>query len=118
MRDDHPFAPELLPDPVRRYLAAQDPLARRALADDVFTETARVVDEDVEHVGRNAVRTWLERAASEFTYTTTCTGQASAPGGRWTVRTHLRGDFPGGEVDLRLRFRLEGDRIAELIIAP
>ena len=34
------------------------------------------------------------------------------------VTNHLEGDFPGGTVDLRYRFRLAGDRIARLDIAP
>jgi hypothetical protein len=118
MPDHDPFDADLLPDSIRRYLDAVEPAARRALADDVFTDTARVVDEGVERLGRDAVRAWLEHAASEYTYTTTCTGQSAAPGGRWTVHTHLRGDFPGGEADLRLQFRLRDERIAELVIEP
>ena len=30
----------------------------------------------------------------------------------------LEGDFPGGVVDLDYRFTVDGDRIAELVIAP
>jgi hypothetical protein len=31
---------------------------------------------------------------------------------------HLAGDFPGGVVDLRYRFAMDGDVIAGLVIAP
>jgi hypothetical protein len=36
----------------------------------------------------------------------------------WLVTNRLEGDFPGGIVDLGYRFRLTGDAIAELLIAP
>ena len=36
----------------------------------------------------------------------------------WIVVNHLEGDFPGGVVDLRYRFVMTGDLIAELVIAP
>jgi hypothetical protein len=31
---------------------------------------------------------------------------------------HLEGSFPGGVVDLAYRFTMDGDLIAELVIAP
>jgi hypothetical protein len=34
------------------------------------------------------------------------------------VSNHLSGNFPGGEVDLRYRFRLADGLIQELQIAP
>ena len=38
--------------------------------------------------------------------------------GRTVVSSHLVGNFPGSPVDLRYAFRFDGDRIAELEIAP
>jgi hypothetical protein len=34
------------------------------------------------------------------------------------VTNHLEGDFPGGEVDLRFQFTLEGGLIKNLTIEP
>jgi hypothetical protein len=34
------------------------------------------------------------------------------------LRDHLEGNFPGGQVDLRYRFELDGGRIHSLHIAP
>jgi hypothetical protein len=34
------------------------------------------------------------------------------------VLNHLEGDFPGGVVDLRYKFVLSTELIAELVIAP
>jgi hypothetical protein len=31
---------------------------------------------------------------------------------------HLEGNFPGGVVDLAYRFTMDGDLIAQLVIAP
>jgi hypothetical protein len=37
---------------------------------------------------------------------------------RWVATNCLEGDFPGGVVDLRCRFAMDGDLVAELVIAP
>ncbi len=103
-----------LPAVVRGYLAAHDPqTAVRA-----FTDDAVVVDDGTTHRGAEAVRGWLQRSASEYTYTTELTGTQRIDRDHWLVVQHLVGDFPGGVVDLRYRFSLRGDHIAELTIAP
>ncbi|WP_072314523.1 nuclear transport factor 2 family protein [Agrococcus sp. Marseille-P2731] len=113
-----PFDRDQLPSAILRYLDAVDPASRSALPDTGFAGDARVRDEGIEHLGRDAIRTWLLTAASEYTYTTTYTAQVADGPQRWTVHAHLQGDFPGGEADLRFHFRLEGERIAELVIEP
>lgn len=52
-----------------------------------------------------------------YTYTTTPLGQRSGDGGRWMVLVRLEGNFPGGVVDLRYQFVVDGDRIGDLVIA-
>jgi hypothetical protein len=42
-----------------------------------------------------------------------CTDQV-----HWVVAKRLEGDFPGGVVMLRYGLTLDGDLIAELVIAP
>lgn len=106
-----------LPEVIARYQDAHD---RRdtptALA--TFTDDARVVDDGHEFVGTDEIRRFLDTAAAEFTFTRTLLRAESEGDGGWLVINHIEGDFPGGVVDLRYRFRLEGDRIAELLIAP
>lgn len=107
-----------LPEVVRRYLRAHD--ARDvATAAATLAPEATVTDDGRTYQGPAAIAHWLERTASEYTYTTTPVG-AERPGpGRYTVVQHLEGDFPGGRVDLRFRFVLDADgRISRLDIAP
>ncbi|MBZ5738099.1 nuclear transport factor 2 family protein [Nocardioides mangrovi] len=83
---------------------------------ELFTDDAVVVDDGTTWTGRDGVRAWKTRTASEFTYATTVTG-ARADGAAIVVTGHLVGDFPGGEVDLTYTFTLAGDLIARLEIA-
>ncbi|MGW4445340.1 nuclear transport factor 2 family protein [Streptomyces sp. NPDC004682] len=106
-----------LPEVVRRYLRAHD-------AHDVpttlatFAPGATVTDDGQTYEGTLALTRWLERAGSEYTYTTTLVGAESEGPDRYTVVQHLEGDFPGGTVDLRYRFALDGGLISRLDIAP
>ncbi|MFD8805954.1 nuclear transport factor 2 family protein [Streptomyces sp. NPDC059597] len=105
-----------LPEAVERYLRAHD-------AHDVsatlatFAPGATVTDDGQTYEGTLALTRWLERTATEFTYTTTLVGAESDGPGRYTVVQHLEGDFPGGTVDLRYRFVLDGGLISRLDIA-
>ena len=103
-----------LPAVVRSYLSAHD--AQTAVR--AFTDDAVVVDDRTTHRGAEAIRGWLQRSASEYRYSTELTGAQRIEFDHWLVVQHLVGDFPGGVVDLRYRFTLRGDRIAELTIAP
>ena len=108
------IAPTELPAVIRGYLTAEDP----DTALNTFTDDAVVVDEGATHRGTEAVRAWLHRGASEYTYTAELTGAERIDPDHWLAVQHLVGDFPGGVVDLRYHFTLRGDRIAELTIAP
>jgi ketosteroid isomerase-like protein len=106
-----------LPQVLRQYHDAQDAHdTDRALA--TFLPDARVVDEDREHCGADEIRAWLTAAATEYTYTRTLLDVEAVDADTWLVVNHLEGDFPGGVVDLRYRFVLRDDLIAELVIAP
>ncbi len=83
-----------------------------------FADGATVIDDGHTHHGLDRIRDWLERAASEYTFTTTFMGATRVGDTRWDVSQHVAGDFPGGTVDLHYRFTLDGDRITELIIEP
>ena len=106
-----------LPTAIRGFLAAH--VARDAdAALSAFTSTAVVVDDGTTYRGREEIRGFLARAGSEFTYTTTLVAAERTNGVRWVATNRLEGDFPGGVVDLRYRFAMDGDLIAELVLAP
>lgn len=127
MNDDtpatQPYDHDTLPPVIARYLDLQHPAGDRGRALGLFAADAHVRDEGIDYRGQDEIHGWLTTAASEFTYTTTYTGQSSHPEGssdgeRWLVGARLEGDFPGGVADLRFRFTVDGDRIVDLVIAP
>ena len=113
------FDPDRLPAAIRHYL--ETPRGTRLPAEtlaSIFTPDARVVDERTEFSGLDAIAGWFLDAGSEYSYTTTYLVQTVTASDHWTVTAQLEGDFPGGQADLRYRFRIEDHRIAELVIAP
>jgi SnoaL-like protein len=105
------------PDVVRHYLEAQDRRDTEA-ALSAFAADAHVLDDGNDYRGLDAIRDWLARASTQFTYTRTfLDAHAEAPN-LWVVRNRLEGDFPGGVVDLRYRFTLVDGLIADLAIVP
>jgi hypothetical protein len=106
-----------LPSTIRGYLAAH--AARDADgALHAFTPAAVVVDEDTAFRGTEEIRGFLSKAGAEFTYTTELIGAQRIDDAHWVATNRLEGDFPGGVVELRYRFAMDGDLIAELVIAP
>ena len=83
-----------------------------------FGSDATVVDDGRTYRGIEEIRAWLDRTANEYTYTRTLTGVDDHGDGSYTVRNHLEGDFPGGQVDLRYRFELRDGLVHALHIAP
>ncbi|WP_299951094.1 nuclear transport factor 2 family protein [uncultured Modestobacter sp.] len=109
--------PDQLPATIRGYLAAHEALdTETALR--AFTPTAVVVDDGTTYRGTDEVRAFLAKAGAEYTYTSTLIGAQRTGDAHWVATEHLEGDFPGGVVDLHYRFVLDGDSIAELVIAP
>lgn len=109
------IAPEKLPAAITAYLAAhQAGDTDAAIA--AYSEDAAVSDEGQTHHGRDEIRTWLDRSAGEYTYTTELTGATKIDATHFDVVQHLEGDFPGGVVDLHYRFALRGALIAHLVI--
>ena len=109
--------PDQLPATIREYLAAHlrrdTDAALRA-----FTPAAVVVDDGTTYRGTEEIRGFLSRAGAEFTYTTTLVAAERTDDAHWVATNRLEGDFPGGVVDLRYRFAMDGDLVAELVIAP
>lgn len=104
-----------LPKPVANYFEADQGKGEHVAQ--CFTPDAVVEDEGHTYRGTDEIRSWRANIAAQFTYT--CEPLTVHQMGDQTVVTcRLEGDFPGGIADLRFRFRPEGDKIAELKIAP
>jgi ketosteroid isomerase-like protein len=106
-----------LPQAIATYQSAHDVHdIDRAMA--TFTSDAVVEDEDQQWVGADQIRSWLRKTSSEYTYTRTLLGVEALTPDSWLVRNRLDGNFPGGTVELRYEFTLDGDLISKLTIAP
>jgi hypothetical protein len=106
-----------IPSAILRYFDAHDRRdTEAALA--TFTPDATVIDDGHEYTGSHRIRRWLAEASTEFTYTRALVESNAIDACTWEVRNNLRGNFPGGVVDLRYRFVLSHDLISELVIAP
>ncbi|WP_416896387.1 MAG: nuclear transport factor 2 family protein [Minwuia sp.] len=105
-----------LPTAIAAYFSADKKGNAHAIAE-CFTQNAVVVDEGNTYTGRDAIRSWMENASTQYTYTVEPFA-LTRDEERTVVTGHLVGDFPGSPVDLRYFFVLREDRIAELEIAP
>ncbi|WP_030949093.1 nuclear transport factor 2 family protein [Streptomyces sp. NRRL S-646] len=119
MHDNQPrtIAPDDLPEVITRYLTAhraQD----TATAVTAFTDDATVMDDGSTYQGSAAIERWLNRSATEFTYTIHLTNAQETDPAHYIATHHLEGDFPGGTVDLRYQFTLRNDLIEHLAIEP
>lgn len=103
-----------LPAPIGRYFEA----ANSDAADQVaacFTADAQVRDERQDHLGADAIRAWAVESRRQYRFQAEPRSfEPGVDGG--TVTAHLTGDFPGAPADLRYRFVLDGDHVAELEI--
>ncbi|MGV9267951.1 nuclear transport factor 2 family protein [Kitasatospora sp. NPDC003701] len=119
MYDSQPrtITPDALPRVITRYLDAHR-AHDTASAVAAFTRDATVVDDGNSYEGAAAIERWLDRAATEFTYTIRLTGAQQADPSHYVATHHLEGDFPGGTVDLHYRFALRDDLIERLVIEP
>jgi hypothetical protein len=100
----------MLPTTITQYLASP------SLS--LYADDAVVTDDGKTYRGRDEIRDWLERAASEYSYTTELVDARRIDANTYVAVNHLEGDFPGGAVDLQLTFTLEEDLITHLVIAP
>ena len=101
--------PTVITEYLERHLTRDEDGAINAFAPD-----ATVVDEGRTYIGLPAIRSWLGRTSSEYTYTATVTGHEILDDGRIVVHRRLEGNFPGGIADLRSEFTLDSGLIAKL----
>ena len=114
--DSAPGMLERLPDVVRRYVEL-DPGDVDGFVS-LFSDDATVVDEGKTYHGRGEVRGWRTGPAVKYTYTTEVLDREVRSAGRYLVTARLKGDFPGGTVDLTCDFTVTSDLISRLVIAP
>jgi ketosteroid isomerase-like protein len=108
--------PSELPATIRGFLAAH--VARDVdAAIRAFSPTAVVVDQGQTFRGTDEIRGFLCDAGAEFTYTTELVGAQRIDDARYVATNRLEGDFPGGRAELDHRFTMDGDLVAELVIA-
>ncbi len=105
------------PQVIRRYLEAHDRRDPDASLS-AFAPDAHVLDDGRDYYGLEAIRDWLARASTEFTFTRTFLEASAESPNRWLVRNRLEGNFPGGVVELRYRFTLVDGLITDLAIVP
>jgi cellulase/cellobiase CelA1 len=119
MHDDQPriITPDTLPEVITRYLTAHR-AHDTATAITAFTREAAVIDDGNTYEGIEAIGKWLDRSATEFTYTIHLTGALQADATHYIATHHLEGDFPGGTIDLRYQFTLRNGLIERLVIEP
>lgn len=103
-----------LPAPIARYLDAANADDSDAVAA-CFTPDAHVLDESRDHVGAAAIRDWAGEARRRYRFRAEARSFEGTPDGG-TVTAHLTGEFPGAPADLRYRFRLTDDKVADLEI--
>ena len=109
--------PGRLPATIRGFLAAHT--ARDTdTAVRAFSTAAVVVDQGQTFRGTDEILGFLRDAGAEFTYTTELIGAQCMDEARWVATIRLEGDFPGGVAELDYRFTMDGEHIAELVIAP
>lgn len=97
---------DTLPTAVTDYFALSEG-ADRARTIRVFTPDAHVTDDGHDYRGAEEILAWLKGPASEFETTSTRLS-AETVDDVTTVTNRLTGNFPGGEVDLRFTFNLDG----------
>jgi NAD(P)-dependent dehydrogenase (short-subunit alcohol dehydrogenase family) len=106
--------PIRLPAAIARYIEAANTSDASATAA-CFTSDAHVLDEGRNHHGSAAIHDWVVEAQRRYSFHADARSFEPAPDGG-IVTAHLTGDFPGAPADLRYKFRLADDRVADLEI--
>ena len=103
-----------LPSPIQAYFDANAHLDAAGMLTS-FADDAVVRDEGHIHEGVDAVQAWIERTSIRLPAIAVPRAIRS-DGESHHVTAQVSGDFAGSPVTLSFRFRLNGDRIAELDI--
>jgi ketosteroid isomerase-like protein len=107
-----------LPSPIDRYFAAKESSdVEDTLA--CFAEDATVWDngEDLELKGIEQIRKWMTGTVAGYKLTSEVKSGESR-GEEFVAGVVVSGDFPGSPYEFAYRFKIRGDKIAELAIDP
>ena len=115
MSRNEEFAWSELPEVVGNYLEAHI-VQDFATAVTFLAEDVTVTDNGETLEGREATLEVFNESAEKYQVTTTLHSISRPADEVWEVGTHLSGDFPGGEVDLRMIFTLRDNAIQRLDI--
>ena len=81
-----------------------------------LAEDATVMDDGHVLHGREETLGVFDKSAHDYDVETTLISVSRTADDVWEVGTHLSGNFPGGDVDLRMLFTVVGDVIQQLEI--
>jgi hypothetical protein len=115
MNDTTAFAWDELPEIVANYLRAHI-VQDFATAMTHLPEHVTVIDNGEVLHGREETFKVFEKSAHDYRVETTLNGISRPSDDVWEVDTHLSGNFPGGEVGLRMIFTVVEDVIRRLEI--
>jgi ketosteroid isomerase-like protein len=99
---------------LERYFAASNRHDVAGMVADL-ADDAIVKDEGYEYCGVPAIREWMEETIRKFRFKAEPT-RVARESEQTAVSVTVSGDFPGSPIELRYRFKLEGQRIARLEI--
>jgi len=103
-----------LPAPITAYVAAANAFDPEAAAAQ-FTPDAHVHDENNDHVGREAVRAWVEETSQKYRLQIEVLN-AETRSDAVLATNRISGDFPGSPIELQFAFTLRDGQIARLNI--
>jgi hypothetical protein len=103
-----------LPTPIAAYFKARNEFDIDAIVA-AFEQNAVVKDENAEHRGLPAIRSWVEETTRKYHAKVEPT-ESRKSGGKTVVSGLVSGDFPGSPVSLEHAFTLSGQLISRLEI--
>jgi hypothetical protein len=115
MNDKIAFAWDELPEGVANYLRAHI-VQDFATAMTYLPEDVTVIDNGEVLEGREETFNVFDKSANDYEVATTLNSISEPADNVWELDTHLSGNFPGGEIDLRMIFTLVDDVIQKLEI--
>lgn len=115
MNDKTAFAWDDLPEVVADYLRAHV-VQDYATAMTYLAEDVTVIDNGEVLKGRDETFKVFDKSANDYEVQTTLLSTSRPADDVWEVDTHLSGNFPGDEVDLRMLFTLSSGVIRKLEI--
>jgi len=105
-----------LPKPIECFMSSENAHDPDAVSD-CFTPDATVRDEGGIRKGLDEIAAWRRETEAKYHHTLMPIAVAERAG-KTVVTTKMTGNFPGSPVTVDFVFKLEGDMIASLEIAP